>query len=85
MKNFGSKELCKGLLTLGFTLAKNQTSSHHIKYDIPKGHAIDNELRPFMMVQLGQKSFHPHACSRYITELKRLGFEKEKIEDCLNK
>lgn len=80
MKNFGTKDLCKCLENLGFTLEEHQTSSHHYKYNIPKGHVISKGLRPFLMVQMGQKAFLPNSCSRYITEIKRLGFTKEDID-----
>lgn len=82
MKNFGTKDFCQCLINLGLTLVKNQTSSHHLKYDVPKSHIIRGG-RTFMMAQLGQKSYHKNACSRYISELKQLGFTKEEIEKCM--
>ena len=83
MKNFGTKDLCKCLENLGFTFDEHQTSNHHYKYSAPKGHIVPKGLRPFMMVQIGQKVFRPHSCSRYITEIKQLGFTKEEIEKCM--
>ena len=83
MKNFGTKDLCKCLENLGFVFAEQQTSSHHYKYNAPKKHVVLKGLRPFIMVQIGQKAFRPNSCSRYITEIKHLGFTKEEIEKCM--
>lgn len=78
MKSFGSKKLCNCLQCLGF-LPTPQIGTSHIKYKIPSDKKAPIGVRPFIIVQLGKKTYHPHARSRYISQIKRLGFSKEEV------
>lgn len=78
MKSFGSKELCQCLRHLGFS-PEPQKGTSHIKYSIPENKKTLSGVRPFIIVQLGRKSYHPHARSRYVSQIKRLGFSKKEI------
>ncbi len=82
MKSFGSKELCGCLKTLKFNPG-SQNKTSHVKYKIPPNKKCPPGVRPFIMVQLGRKSYHPHARSRYISQIKRFGFTKKEILDLL--
>lgn len=82
MKSFGSRELCKCLKTLKF-IPKPQSKSSHVKYGAPPGIDCPPGMRPFMVVQMGRKTYHPHTRSRYISEIKKFGFKKEEILDLL--
>lgn len=79
MKAFGSKELEKCVEKLGFTF-NSISSSHHAKYNPPKGINIPVGNYPFFQFQLGRKAYDPHSANRYITQLKKFGFSKEQIE-----
>lgn len=77
-KLFGSIDVCQCLLKLGFTYQKQHGSSH-IKFLPQKSHKIPRGVRPFMIVQLKKKQFDKHTCSRYISELITMGFERKLI------
>jgi len=80
-KSFGTKELCKCLEKLGFTCKGIKSS--HVKFNLPKNRKISAGLRPFMIVQLGKKNYDSYIANRYVSELKKLGFNKEEIEKYL--
>lgn len=82
MKSFGSKELEKCVKALGFTF-DSISSSHHAKYTPPSNKTVAVGNYPFFVFQLGQRTYDPHAASRYITQLKRFGFTKAEIENNL--
>lgn len=77
-KAFGSLQLCECLIKLGFKPRKTHHSSH-IKFDPPHEHKIPQGIRPFMIVQVNQKQFDPHECSRYISEIVQKGFQRDKV------
>lgn len=81
-KLFGSVHLIHCLKKIGF-IQDSQKGSSHLKFIPPKEHKIPDGIRPFMMVQLGKKQYDPHSCSRYLTELNRLGFNKKELEKLL--
>ncbi len=83
-KIFGSKELCNCLIKLGF-LPKPQNASSHQKYSIPLGLKPPQGLRPFIIVILGKNKYDPHTCSSYVSQIKRLGIDFEKIIEYLYK
>ncbi|MFH1289496.1 MAG: hypothetical protein ABIH88_02130 [Patescibacteria group bacterium] len=60
-----------------------QKGTSHIKFRIPSDRKTPPGARSFIVVQLGRKSFHPHARSRYISQIKQLGFAKKEILDNL--
>ena len=79
--NFGSSDLVKCLYSLGFTPLKQNSTSHQ-KFRPPgeKQKNIPGQYS-FIMVQLGQKEFDPHARTRYIRQIMRFGYtEKEVIK-----
>jgi len=78
MKSFGSRKLCKCLKSLGLSPAPQKGTSH-IKYKISPNKKLPSGIRPFIIVQIGKKSYHSHARSRYISQIKRLGFSKKEI------
>ncbi len=77
---FGSKELCKCLIKLGFK-EKPQKATSHQKFHSAKVPPVG--VHPFITVILGRKSYDPTTRSRYITQIKRLGFTKKEIENGL--
>ena len=76
--SFGSKELCRCLLSLGFT-QKPQTATDHIKYKPPSWVKLNPGDRSYIMVQMGRKIFDPHSSTRYIRQIMNFGIEKNKI------
>lgn len=81
MKIFGSKELLKCLKCLGFA-PRPKIASAHVKFDPPKEKKENKTDYPFIMVQLGRKTYDKNACARYITQIKRFGFTKKEIMGC---
>ena len=79
MKSFGSKDLEEFVRKFKFTF-HSISSSHHAKYYPSKNRISTDPSRPFFQFQLGRKSYDPHSASRYVSQLKRLGFTKEEIE-----
>lgn len=75
---FGSVKLIECLINLGFTNDKS-CKGHHPKFYPPKDHIIPSGIPPFMMLKYNQKQYDKHSCSRYITELVKMGFERKKI------
>lgn len=75
---FGSLDFCQVLLRLGFRVDKQHGSSHS-KFSVPLKHKVPAGVRPFMIIQLNKKQFDKHTCSRYITELVQMGFDRNKI------
>jgi len=73
---FGSKDLEKGIVRLGFKYIR--ASSSHWVYNPPKGMS-NLQNRPFVF-KVGVKSYDPHSRARYISELKSYGFIKSQIE-----
>ena len=82
MKCYGSKELVKCLLKLGFK-PNNQNATSHQKYSAPDSCKIYLGDRNFVMVQTNRREFDPQARTRYIAEIKRLGFSESEILKCL--
>ena len=78
MKAFGSKELQKCVINLGFVF-DSISSNHHAKYNPQTNKTTVGEY-PFFQFQLGRKTFDPNSANRFITQLKRFGFTKEEIE-----
>ncbi len=77
-KSFGSGELHKCLKKLGFY--PEDSSSSHVKYYHKDGKRGEY---PFIMLQMGKKTYGHNSCNRYIQELKKFGFTKEEIEKYL--
>jgi len=76
---YGSKELERCLLHLGFTPLKQHGTSHQ-KFIPPKEKAIHSPgQRSFIVIQLGQKEYDPHARTRYIRQIFNFGFTQEEI------
>ena len=80
--SFGSKELCKCLLCLGFK-PKPQKASSHVKYRVPPDKEASCGNRPFVTVILGRKTYDPTTRGRYMTQIKQKGFSKKEILKCL--
>lgn len=78
-KAFGYRELVNCLTSLGFS-PKSQNSSH-IKYYHKNKNCVGKY--PFIEVQVGRGSYGTNSAKRYIQQLKRFGFTKKEIEDCL--
>ncbi len=76
---YGSRELVKCLLILGFTLNRKQAGTSHIKYTPPLGIQIKAGERSFIMVQMGIKTYDTNACNRYIKQIKDFGFKEQEI------
>ena len=74
-KSFGSKELQRCLARLGFI--SRGIESSHLKYYHKRGLSGS---KPFMIVQLGKKTYGRNAANRYISQIKQFGFTKEEIE-----
>lgn len=74
-KSFGSKNLDKCLTKLGFS--QKGIKSSHAKYYHKRGKAGS---KPFIIIQLGKKTYGKNASNRYISQLKRFGFTKKEIE-----
>lgn len=81
-KLFGSLEFCQVLTRLGFK-AQRQQGTSHVKFIPPTNHKIPLSTRPFMIVQLSKRQFDKHTCSRYISELIKMGFDKKRIHEVL--
>lgn len=76
---FGSRELIRCLINLGF-LPKKQFGTSHQKYIPPKEKSVSNAgQRSFIIVQTGQKEYDPHARTRYIRQIMNFGFKEEEI------
>lgn len=78
MKCYGSKELIKCLLKLGFK-PNQQNATSHQKFSAPDSCKINIGDRNYVMVQTNRREYDPHARTRYITEIKRLGFSENEI------
>jgi len=76
--SFGSHQLCECLEQLGFKPLLQKATSH-VKYKPPVGIDPVHGQRPFIMVQLGFKTYDQNACSRYISQIKSFGFNREEI------
>lgn len=82
---FGSKELIRCLLNLGF-LPKKQLGTSHQKFIPPKEMTVRNPgQRSFIIVQTGQKEYDPHARTRYIRQIMNFGFKDEEITKAFKK
>ena len=83
--NYGSSDLVKCLISLGFTPLKQHGTSHQ-KYR-PPNHKLKNipGNRSFIIVQLGQKEFDPHARTRYIRQILNFGYTQEEILKSFNR
>jgi hypothetical protein len=79
---FGHYALCKCLHTLGFTPEK-QVGSSHVKFTPPKDHIVPSNLRPFIIVILNTNEYSKHTCSRYVTEIVQLGFNRNTVKKLL--
>ena len=80
---FDSKDFTRCLLNLGFVFY-SQSSSHE-KYNAPTGYPKDKGLRPFMIIQSAKSDYCKHSCSRYISELKAMGFTQDQITKAFGK
>lgn len=78
---FGSRQLVKCVKSLDFTF--NRQSSSHAIYYPPKGKNPPQGHKPFISIQLNRKTYDPHSCNRYITQIKRFTFAKKEIEEKL--
>ncbi len=76
---FGSKELVHCLSNLRFT-AKKQLGTSHQKFFPPPSKAVHNPgQKTFIMVQMGQKEYDPHARTRYLRQIMNFGFEDSEV------
>ena len=75
--SFGSKELEKCLIDLGF-IPQKRVGSSHLKYKLA-GKKIPPGTRPFIIVIEGRKVYDPHTAGSYIHQIKNLGFTVEEI------
>ena len=76
---FGSKELVRCLTNLHFS-AKKQLATSHQKFYPPAQKAVRTPgQRSFIMVQLGQKEYDPHARTRYLRQIMNFGYTQEDI------
>lgn len=80
--SFGSRELCKCLECLGFR-QQPQKATNHVKYEAPSNKKVPPGVRPFIIVILGRKSYDPHTRTRYLRQIKNLGFSEKEIRKCL--
>lgn len=74
-RSFGSKGLQECLEKLGFV--PRGIESSHLKYYHKQGKIGS---KPFMIVQLGKKTYGHNAANRYMAQIKKFGFTKEEIE-----
>lgn len=81
---FGSRELVRCLLRLGFT-SRKQMGTRHVKYNPPSNIKLKPGQRSFIMVQENIKTYDSNACSRYINEIKAFGFSREEVIRALTK
>lgn len=79
---FGSVDLLHCLSRLGFTPLR-QKSTSHVKFMPPKNHVVPKGVRPFMIVQLNRKQYDKHSCSRYVSEIALMGFNRKEVLQCL--
>lgn len=77
---FGSAELIKCLMSLGFT-QKPQVGSRHLKYSSPR--PVKKGQRSFVIVLQNKNSYDPITCKSVIKEIKLLGFSEEEISKYL--
>lgn len=86
-KLFGTVGLIECLIDLGFTSDKT-CKGHHPKFLPPAGHIIPKvipPIPPFMMLKYDVRQYDKHSCSRYITELVILGFDRKKVIELLSR
>ncbi len=83
-KLFGSADLCHCLNRLGFRYEKQQHGTSHVKFFPPASHSVPKGIRPFMIIQLNKKQFDRHTCSRYVTEIVLMGFDRKKVIEVLD-
>ena len=79
---FGHYSLCNCLHKLRFK-PQPQIASRHVKFIVPDGHKVPVGSRPFIIVIYNKKQYDKHTCSRYITEIARLGFDRNKVKKLL--
>lgn len=75
---FGSRELIHCLVQLGFKPLR-QYGTRHQKFIPPTKVKVSAGQRSFIMVQLNIKTYDSNACSRYISQIKSLGFSRDQI------
>jgi hypothetical protein len=76
---FGSKELVRCLTNLHFT-AKKQLATSHQKFFPPAQKAVHTAgQRSFIMVQMRQKEYDPHARTRYLRQIMNFGYSEDDI------
>jgi len=80
--HFGTKDLEKCLLCLGFTSRPAKAS--HKKFDCPKYCEVPERLRPFIIVVLGKKQYDDISAAKWIKQIKNFGFTNKQISHCLN-
>lgn len=77
--SFGSKELRKCLLHLGLK-EEDRKATSHVKFKCNTTKKLPQGVRPFITLLEGRKNYDPISRERYITQLKRLGFDLEVIK-----
>lgn len=80
--SFGTEELIRCLINLGF-IKQPSTGSSHIKYKCPDPKKVPVGIRPFIIVIENTKVYDKHTMSRYRTEIRRLGYSTVQIEEAM--
>ena len=78
MKVFGSKNLVACLSRLKFLRVVSSGSSH-VKFKCPK--KVSPGTRPFITVILNKKSYDPRTRSRYLRQIRNLGYEDKDLKE----
>ncbi len=80
--SFGTEELIKCLVNLGFS-KQPSTGSSHLKYKCPNPKDVPAGTRPFIIVIENTKVYDKHTMGRYRTEIRRLGYSTTQIEEAM--
>jgi|GEM_PF-2567483 len=80
--SFGSKELTKALIKLGFCADTKHSGTSHIKYCI---NLSIPGVRPFITVVGSVKRYDPHTASCFISQIREKGFNNKQIEKAFGK
>ena len=81
MKSFGSKELIRCLIDLGF-IQQRKIASRHLKFKCPKKHSAGE--RSFIEVLQGKSEFDPITQKKIVNNLLKHGFTKDQIEEAMD-
>ncbi len=79
--SFGSRDLTRCLLKLGFT-PNPQVGSRHLKFISPR--PVSKGQRSFIIVLQNKKVYDPITCKNIFRQIKQLGFSEEEILKCLH-